>query len=316
MRSEECRTAIDLKLTVAEAYLGVLRAGKNLEVAHTSVAQLSAFARDIRNRREQQLAIRSEELAAEVALANAELAEIQARTALGTAWATYNRYLGRPLDQTGRLDELTTISTSTTTTTSTAASAPGPADESEVNTLTALALRVRPELEGLSCVARALGAQAGATVAAVKPQVGFALGFFPLSTQNPFTQGIGASVFYVDCIMTDGGVSRRKAAALRQQEVAALKERADIEADITLQVRTRWFELQQARRRILVARLAITQAEENVKVIRDRYQQQLSTYTEVLDAESRRVQSLNNFYNAVYDESLLGFRLHRAVGDL
>jgi hypothetical protein len=36
----------------------------------------------------------------------------------------------------------------------------------------------------------------------------------------------------------------------------------------------------------------------------------------VLDAETRRVQSLNNLYNAVYDESLAAFRLQRAVGDL
>jgi outer membrane protein TolC len=65
-----------------------------------------------------------------------------------------------------------------------------------------------------------------------------------------------------------------------------------------------------------VARLAIAQAEENINVVTDRYRQQLSTYTEVLDAESRRIQSLNNFYNAIYDENLAGFRLHRVIGDL
>ena len=42
----------------------------------------------------------------------------------------------------------------------------------------------------------------------------------------------------------------------------------------------------------------------------------MSTYTEVLDAETRRIQSLTNFYHALYDESLALFRLRRAVGDL
>jgi outer membrane protein TolC len=102
-RSEEFRTALDLKLTVAEAYVGVLRALRNLEVARSSVEQLSSFARDLRNRREQGLAIRSDELAAEVSLANAQLNEIQARTALETAWATYNRYLCRGLTETTQL---------------------------------------------------------------------------------------------------------------------------------------------------------------------------------------------------------------------
>ena len=65
-----------------------------------------------------------------------------------------------------------------------------------------------------------------------------------------------------------------------------------------------------------IARFAVTQAEENVKVITDRYRQQLATYTEVLDAETRRITSLNGFYNAVYDENLATFRLQRAVGDI
>jgi outer membrane protein len=78
----------------------------------------------------------------------------------------------------------------------------------------------------------------------------------------------------------------------------------------------RWLDLQQARKRVPVARLAIVQAEENINVITDRYRQQLSTYTEVLDAETRRIQSLRNLYNAVYDESLAVFHLRRAVGEL
>ena len=108
-RSEEFRTAMDLKLTVAEAYVGVLRAQKNLEVARSNVEQLTAFARDVSNRREQGLAIRSDELAAEVSLANAQLAEIQARTSLESAWATYNRYLCRPLSDEPTLEELSAI---------------------------------------------------------------------------------------------------------------------------------------------------------------------------------------------------------------
>ena len=95
-----------------------------------------------------------------------------------------------------------------------------------------------------------------------------------------------------------------------------MKRRADAAASVALEVRTRWLDLHQARLRVPVARLAIAQAEENIAVVTDRYRQELSTYTEVLDAENRRVQSLTNFYDAIYDESQALFRLHRAVGDL
>ncbi len=320
-RSEEFRTALDLKLTVAEAYVGVLRARKNLEVARSNVEQLAAFARDVRNRREQGLAIRSEELAAEVSLANARLAEIQARTSLEAAWATYNRYLCRPLTQVVSLEELTTIPVTADwqrladeavkeISTSSAS------DEEEIRDLTLRAIGSRPELAGLTEQARGYGAQAEATRAGIRPQVGFSMGFIYLGGNNMVPQGIGAATFYADWTLTDSGATRRRAAAIKQQERAALKRREDTAADIALQVRTRWLDLQQARRRVPVAKLAIAQAEENINVVTDRYRQQLSTYTEVLDAEARRVQALSNFYNAVYDEGLAMLRLRRAVGDL
>ena len=120
----------------------------------------------------------------------------------------------------------------------------------------------------------------------------------------------------IDWTFTDSGKTRRQAHANQAQERSTLKRRADQAADIALQVRTRWLDLQTSRQRVPIARFAVVQADENVKVVTDRYRQQLSTYTEVLDAENRRIQSLNSFYNAIYDENLAFFRLRRAVGDI
>jgi outer membrane protein TolC len=320
-RTEEFKTALDLKLIVVQAYIGVLRAQKILEVSRSNVGQLESFARDVRNRREQGMAIRSDELAAEVSLANARLAEIQARTALESAWATYNRYLCRPLSQVVPLEELTTLSPhGDWKELAEQAVRDGErfavVNEEEVRDLSNRAIRNRPEPAGLSAQARALGAQAEANLGVIKPQVSFTMAYIFLGPNNLIPQGYGAAAFVANWTITDGGATRRRSAALRQQEVAALKRRDDVAADIALEVRTRWLDLQQNRQRVPVARLAVAQAEENNKVLADRYRQQLSNYTEVLDAETRRVQSLTNFYNAVYDESLALFRLRRAVGDL
>jgi outer membrane protein TolC len=189
-------------------------------------------------------------------------------------------------------------------------------NEAELQALTNQAVQARPELAGFAEQARSLSAQADAARAGVRPQVGFAMAFLYLGNNVQVQQGIGAATFYVDWTLTDGCASRRRSQSLRHQEYATLKRRADAAHDIALQVRTRWLDLQQARQRVPVAGLAIAQAEANMSVITDRYRQQLSTYTEVLDAENRRVQSLSNFYNAIYDQSLAEFRLHRAVGDL
>jgi outer membrane protein len=321
-RTEETRTAIDLKLIVAEAYVGVLRANRNLETARSNVEQLASFARDVRNRLGQGLAIKSDDLAAQVSLANAQISEIQARTSLESAWATYNRYLCRPLDQAPELEEISNLPTENEFWEKMAAQVVATRTEfagkndGEARDLTVRAFQLRPELAGLVQQARSLNAQADAVRANLRPQVSLNGGFIFLGAENFIPQGNGYLAFILDWTFTDSGKSRRQAASLNAQERAAAKRQADLAADVALQVRTRWLDLQQAKQKVPVARFAVIQAEENVKVITDRYRQQLSTYTEVLDAETRRITSLNNFYNAVYDENLANFRLHRAVGDI
>jgi len=321
-RTEEVRTAIDLKLTVAEAYVGVLRAKRNLDTARSNVEQLASFARDVQNRLNEQLAIKSDNLAAQVSLANAQINEIQARTSLESAWATYNRYLCRPLDQHADLEEISNLPTDNEFWERMAAQVVTSRGEFagkndlEARDLTVKAFQRRPELAGLVEQARSLNAQADATRANLRPQVSLNGGFLFTGAESFIPQGNGFASLFIDWTFTDSGKSRRQAASLNAQERAAAKRKADLAADVALQVRTRWLDLQQARQRVPVARFAVIQAEENVKVITDRYKQQLATYTEVLDAETRRIASLNNFYNSVYDQNLADFRLHRAVGDI
>ena len=320
-RTMETQTAIDLKLTVAEAYVGVLRARRNLETARSNVEQLASFARDTRNRLNQQLAIRSDDLAAQVSLANAQLTEITNRTAVETAYATYNRYLCRPLDAYAPLDEITDFPSDVDWEEMAMRSIQNRGEfagmnDAEARDLAAQAIRLRPELANLGEMARSLSAQAQATKAALKPQVSLNTGFAFLGPENFGPQGNGFASAIINWTFTDSGKTRRQTASLQAQERSTDKQRADLAADVALQVRTRWLNLQTARQSVPIARFAVTQAEENVKVVTDRYRQQLSTYTEVLDAENRRVQSLNAFYNAVYDENLAFFRLRRAVGDI
>jgi outer membrane protein TolC len=320
-RAQELRAALDLKLAVAEAYIGVLRAQKNLAVTRSNIEQLSSFLRDVKNRAIEGLAIRSDELAAEVSLSNARQNAIRAQTTLSSAWATYNRYLCRPLNQVVALEELTVLppvvdwrelaEQAMRVRTELAG-----LDDRQVDELIQRALQSRPELTDLTEQARSLDAQADVTRAAVQPQVGFAGAFAYIGSNALVTQGYGAAALYVDWTILDGKGSRRRAESLRAQERAAVLQRNDQAADVALEVRTRWLDLQQARALVIESRVTVAQSEENIKVVTDRYRLGLSTYTEVLDAENRRLQALTNFSNALYDESLALFRLRRSVGDL
>jgi outer membrane protein TolC len=103
---------------------------------------------------------------------------------------------------------------------------------------------------------------------------------------------------------------------LTRQAAAVSRERANLESLIELAVRQAWLDVEQTRQLIGVSEAAVAQAEENLRVVRDRYRNGEGTNTEVLDAETLWLSSRSNFDTARHDAALAEFRLARAVGAL
>ena len=97
---------------------------------------------------------------------------------------------------------------------------------------------------------------------------------------------------------------------------ALAETRADLESRIALQVRATEMQVRESHARIDLAQAAVAQAEENLRVARDRYQSGVGTNTEVLDAETLRLKSQSNHFNAIYDNVLAQQQLKRARGVL
>jgi outer membrane protein TolC len=321
-RADEARTALDLLLDVAGAYVGVLRANRDLEVARTNVANLASQARDVANLVREGRSVRNDLLSTQVALANARQNEVRARNALDNAQAAYNRLLARPLDLVVPLADMAPPPPTEGQAEALVADvAERPTDlairdEGEVRALIDRALRARPELAGLSEQARALAFQAVAERAATKPQAAFTVANIYQNSQAIPTQDFGAAAFIVSWTPFDGGVARRRSMALKERECALRHEHADLASRVALQVRQSWLAVQETRRRVEVTRAAVVQSEENLRVTRNRYLQQRAINTEVLDAESLRVQSYNNYFGAAYDAVLADVRLRHDAGDL
>ena len=86
--------------------------------------------------------------------------------------------------------------------------------------------------------------------------------------------------------MFDGNrLSRLFTSCLLNYSISAIaprKQRDDLSSVISLQVRQAWLDIQEMQKRIDVTYQAIAQADENLKVTTDRYQQGWSTNTDVL----------------------------------
>jgi outer membrane protein len=312
---------LDLKLEVTRAYVAILRSNRGVAVARSNVESLSAQARDVTNLVNQGRGIKNDLLAAQVARANAQQREIQVRNRLTIAWATYNRYLCRPMEAVVPLDELVhepplpRNERGPDPVIFMRADEPIVVDEAQIHSLFEHALRNRSELASLSEQSRSIQAQAAAERATTRPQLSFMVANLYQNVRFLPTQAdSGAAAFVLSWTFFDGGKSRHHAMALEERSAAGISRRDDLAAGIKLQVRSAWLTCQENQRRIPLTRAAIAQAEENLRVARCRDIQQRGTNTEVLDAESARVQSYDNYFNALYDAVLADFELRRAVG--
>lgn len=296
-------TIQDLKLGVAERYVGVLRAASALSVADATRASLAAHRRDVDNMFQNGQVPKNDLLAASVTLADAEQGHLQAENALALANAAYNRRLGRPLEDPVRLDPVL------------------PQIDAQLRSgtprdLAVLAWDHREELAELDAMRSSLVAHSSAARAEGRPQL--VLGGTYTMLENDFLNredfwSVGIEVRWN---LLDGGRSRSRAGAFAAEALAVEREHSELRSLIELAVHEAWLHVQESRRRIPVAAGAIEQAEENLRVVRDRYLQGEGTNAEVLDAEALVATSRANFDNARYDAALAELRLARATGTL
>ena len=332
-RAEEFTAAMDLKLDVTQAYLNVLRSEKLLLLARTSVTSLQAHERDVSNLFKEGVAKRTDLLSSQVSLARARQRVIQASNELQVARAAYNRLLGRPLTAQTQLEEMA-LKTDTDLggheTRSRPDSLPealpdaasdreptqSPGQEADIEGLTNAALGNRTELVSLSHQAQAYAAQARVAESIKKPQVGIIGGFTHIADTHLSNQDFWSGTIGASWLLCDGGRAGYKAESLRLKEGQTLKQRNDTASKIALSVRAAWLSVQSSRAALQVSRKAITQADENLRETRERYREQVVTNTEVLDADTLRLQTYTDYYNAFYAVLQDQFRLRRTVGAL
>jgi outer membrane protein len=291
----------DVKLAVAEAYVGVLRARKALAVAESNVRTLESMESDVSAMFDRELVPKNDLLAVQVALANARQGRLKAANAVELAVASYNRRLGEPMSRPVDLDE----------------NLPAPQDlATDPDELVREAVERRTELKALDEQATAYGQLAKAERARALPQFNLTGAYNYLENTFLNDQEFASVGIGVQWAVFDGGQTRKRASALDRSRRAAEQQRADVQSMIALQVRQTWLDVGETRERLVVATGAVEQAEENLRIARERYGAGLGTQTQLLEAETLRVQALRNRDDAGLDAGLAKLRLARAVGAL
>jgi outer membrane protein TolC len=283
---------------VTSAYFGVLLAQANQRVRAEAVRRAQAILDDTRHRRQGGVADRDDVLRAEVQFSETREALVEAEQAEYEAIARLNYVMGRNASLPIRLVDWR---------------AESHADPSLVECLQTAAAQ-RPEVEvardGVAVAQHGLDAIRGEFLPKVyiRGSVGQVGGDGILTG---FHQG---AALHLDQSLYTG---RRRQGEQRSAEAdvrAAMASAQSIFDTITLEVNLAYRSLMAARARIPLAKTSITQAQENLRLVRVKYQNGDATPTDVVDGETAATRSEQRYYSALYESLNALARLEYAMG--
>ncbi len=297
-RLDTAQTRDNIFLMVCQGYFRVLRGEKLVQVARQEITQLSDQLYDARNLYEFGLTTYNDVLQAEVALADAKQRLITAKNDVVNAKSALNKLIGLPIPTPITLAEESGLA----------------APQLKLAAAADLALDKRPDLRAATQRLE----QGEKQVTQVKSQ------HFPrfYAQAGHFWQQNDAWVHDSQWFAILGfqwnmftGLDTQAQVRQAQEKVEQLKiKRQDISDQVRLDVQDAYLALQETAERIQVTEKAVAQGKENLRLNRERYQEQVGTATEVVDASTLLTRTRVNFFNARYDHQLAKAQFLWALG--
>jgi outer membrane protein TolC len=296
------RTEQELVMRVVDAYAGLLLAIKQQQVAENAVRTSQAILDHNQANFQAGMVVESDYLSAQVNHASRQEELIRAHNAVALARAQLAHEMGSSLDTNFEPAELLG-----------AKSFPG----GTIEELEKRALERRPDLRSLSLQQSAQAEGVRAAKAAFAPTVN-AIADWELD--NPHFAGGGGNNWIagveVRLALFDGGA---KLGHLQHER--AMKGRIDalheaVISGIRLEVRKAYLDFDSARQQVEVARAAVGQAQESLRIGQNRYEAGLATITDLLRMQEAGTRAETDYSQALYRMQTSYANLELATGTL
>ena len=299
---DERRVRMSILAAVARTYYDAVLAAASLQTAAQSLRSAEADLKRAESVRAAGMSTDADVLSIRVHLAVVDEQRIQRAADLDVAKAALNDALGIPLD-----------TPHTLTTPLTALDLP----DMSLDSVERDAAAGRPEALQSHFAADLASTQAGAARAAFKPQIALHAAF-EADRQNFFYKG-GAN--WLTSIGLRWNLFNGFADKARIQESSHWMERAHadeqrVDSAVRLDVRRSWAALRAAGQRIEVAKAAVAEAEESLRITQNRYEAGMSNVTDLLRTETAALESRTRYLAAVHDQRLAATSLELAAGRL
>ena len=295
---------LDLALEVKARYFGILEADKALDVARKAVTSLASHVGVAESFYKVGMIPVNDLLKSRVQLANARQDLVKARNAARLARCAFNTLLSRPVDAPVEVKDILRYRP----------------EGRDLRSFMAEALDRRPEIKLIDV--HLLQADQRIRMARSRnyPEVAFTCDYIKegnhpdVSGSRFHDAGRWQAMAVLSWNIWEWEKTHYSVLEQESRRRQFVKTRKAVEDTIRLEVKQAFLDLETAARNIPTTRKAVEQGEENLRVSEERYKAQVSTSTEVLDAQTLLTEARTNYHHALYDYNLALARLKRAIG--
>lgn len=286
-------------LQVVETYFGILEARKLLVAADEEVNQRLDHLKIAQNLYEQGVVTRNDVLQAEVKLAESRLQRQAVENNLENARLSLNFLIGEKPGFTPELDEKTE-----------------PIQLEDSDQLFDRAAEKRPEINASRKLVDAGEAEVSENRSNYMPELFARAGVDYVENKYVVEQAIWHATAGIRMNFFDGLATTAK----KRQVVKNLEKSREnltlLQQEIRLELQTAINDAKVAAERIKTVETAIRQGEENLRINRDRYQEQVGTATDVIDAQTLLTKIRSDYFQAMFDYQVAVARVRKAIGEL
>lgn len=288
----------DIFLRTVTSYFLILQLQKILQAAEEEVAQMTDHLRVAQNLFEQGVVTRNDLLQAQVRLAASKQRRLESANRLENTWVDFDNQIGEPPEFRKELVEETKI------------------DLTDLEKPVSEVIASRAEVQAQRKLLEANELEVTETRSGYYPEFFAKLGLDYVQNNKVTEPTILAATVGLKVNLFDGF-----ATTSRFRQAVQNRERTDerlhqIETDLAVEYRIALNDAKVAKERIAVTVTSIKQGEENLRINRDRYQEQVGTASDVIDAQTLLTQIRNDHYQAIFDYDVALARVKRARGEI
>ena len=295
---------LDLALRVKDAYYGILIADAAIDVASKSVKSLESAANVARNFHKVGMVPINDVLKAEVDLANSVQALTRTENDAKLARAAFNTVLVRDVDEPVEVEDVMKVQPQV----------------SKFEEYRELALNNRPEIKVIDINIQQADQQINLAKSKYWPEITLTYNY----TRQGNTWGVNGSPYVnprqweaiigAQWTFWEWGKTYYSQKAQESSKKELMETKNTLIDNITLEVKRALLNLETAIKNIPTTEKAVKQGEENLRVNEERYKAQVTTITELLDAQRLLSQARVNYFTALYTTALAKATLDRAIG--